>query len=73
MDVDVIVIKMEIPDIKADTEIRAHEASDSAALKKELTEVIDTLNRTIGLLERYACMLELENANNLLNLSLIHI
>ena len=43
----------------------AEEASDFAALEKELTEVIDTLIRTIGLLERHPSMLELKNANNI--------
>ena len=50
-------------DLKAATEICTKEASDFAALEKELTEVIDILNRAIGLLERNASMLEIKNAN----------
>jgi len=41
-------------DLKAATEIRAKEAADFAANEKELTEVIDTLERAVGLLEREA-------------------
>merc|ERR1719163_734059 len=39
-------------DLKAATEIRAKEAADFAAEEKELSEVIDTLGRAIGILER---------------------
>ena len=48
-------------DLKATGEIRAKESSD---LEKELTEIVDTLNRAIGLLERHASMVELKNANS---------
>ena len=46
-------------DFKAAGEIRAKEASDFTALEKELTEIVDTLNRAIGLLERHASIVEL--------------
>jgi chromosome segregation ATPase len=39
-------------DLKAATDIRTKEATDFAAQEKELTEVVDTLQRAIGLLER---------------------
>jgi len=39
-------------DLKAATEIRAKEAADFAAEEKELSEVIDTLGRAVGILER---------------------
>jgi len=39
-------------DLKAATDIRTKEAADFAAQEKELTEVVDSLQRAIGLLER---------------------
>jgi predicted RNase H-like nuclease (RuvC/YqgF family) len=39
-------------DLKAATEIRTQEAADFAAEEKELSEVIDTLSRAVGILER---------------------
>ena len=51
-------------DRKAADEIRAKEASDFTALEKELTEILDTFKRAIGLLERHASMLKLKNANS---------
>merc|ERR1719271_1642121 len=39
-------------DLKAATDIRTKEAADFAAEEKELEEVIDTLGRAIGILER---------------------
>jgi len=39
-------------DLKAATDIRTKEATDFAAEEKELTEVVDALQRAIGLLER---------------------
>jgi hypothetical protein len=39
-------------DLKAATEIRAKEQSDFAAEEKELVEVVDTLSRAVGILER---------------------
>ena len=50
-------------DLKAATEICTKEASDFAALEKELTEVIDILNHAIGLLERNASVQEMKNAS----------
>ena len=44
--------------LKAATENHAKEASNLAALEKESTDIIDTLNCTIALLERYASMIE---------------
>ena len=42
------------------------EASDlRAALGKKRTEVVDTLNHAIGLLERPTSMMELKNANSI--------
>eukprot|EP00418_Pyrodinium_bahamense_P094434 CAMPEP_0179041334 /NCGR_PEP_ID=MMETSP0796-20121207/16103_1 /TAXON_ID=73915 /ORGANISM="Pyrodinium bahamense, Strain pbaha01" /LENGTH=201 /DNA_ID=CAMNT_0020737695 /DNA_START=52 /DNA_END=654 /DNA_ORIENTATION=+ len=57
-------------DVKAATEIRAKEAADFAALEKELTEVIDTLERAIGMLEKEmqktgASMVQLNNAGSI--------
>jgi len=39
-------------DLKAATELRSREAADFAAEEKELLEIIDTLQRAIGVLER---------------------
>merc|ERR1719390_175062 len=57
-------------DLKAATEIRAKEAADFSASEKELTEVIDTLERAIAILEREmqkgaASMLQLRDATTL--------
>merc|ERR1719335_1809749 len=57
-------------DLKAATEIRAKEAADFSASEKELTEVIDTLERAIAILEREmqkggASMLQLHGATSL--------
>ena len=52
-------------DRKAAGKSRAKEASDFTALKRGLTEIIDTLKRAIGLLERHASMLELKNTNSI--------
>merc|ERR1719201_2218939 len=57
-------------DLKAATEIRAKENADFLAEEKELTEVIDALQRAIAILEREmakhgASMMQLKNANNL--------
>ena len=46
-------------DHKAAGEISAKEGGDFTALEKELTEIVDTLNRAIGLLERHASIVEL--------------
>jgi len=56
-------------DLKAATKIRAKEASDFAAEEKELTEVIDMMNRAIGILEKEskkggASMLQLKDATS---------
>jgi hypothetical protein len=57
-------------DLKAATAIRANEASDFAKQEKDLTEVVDTLQRAYGILEREmqkggASMLQMKNLNNL--------
>merc|ERR1719264_2401408 len=57
-------------DLKAATEIRAKENVDFVAEEKELSEVIDALQRAIGILEKEmakhgASMMQLKNANNL--------
>merc|ERR1719210_1063871 len=57
-------------DLKAATEIRSKEAAAFASSEKELVEVVGTLQRAIGLLEREmkkggASMLQLKNAQNL--------
>jgi len=57
-------------DLKAATEIRAKENADFMAEEKELSEVIDALQRAIAILEREmakhgASMMQLKNANNL--------
>lgn len=55
-------------DLEAATTIRKKEAADFAKQEKELTEVIDSLNRAIGILEKEmkggASMLQLQNAQN---------
>jgi len=57
-------------DLKAATTIRTKEAADFAAQEKELTEVIGTLQRAIGLLEREmqkggASMMQVKGATTL--------
>merc|ERR1712113_743 len=58
-------------DLKAAREIRAHEAADFAANEKELSEVVDTLQRAISILEKEmaktggASMMQLHNADNI--------
>lgn len=58
-------------DLKAATEIRTHEQADFAASEKELSEIIDTLSRAVGILEKEmsktgsASMMQLKNANNI--------
>jgi len=57
-------------DLAAATKIRGEENTDFKATEKELTEVIDSLNRAIGLIEREmakggASMMQLKSANNL--------
>jgi chromosome segregation ATPase len=57
-------------DLKAATEIRAKENADFVAEEKELSEVMDALQRAIGILEKEmakhgASMMQLKNANNL--------
>lgn len=50
-------------DLKAATHIREKEASDFAAEETELMDIIDTLERAIGILEKHsASMLQLKNA-----------
>ncbi|CAK0840274.1 unnamed protein product, partial [Prorocentrum cordatum] len=52
-------------DLKASTFIREKESADSSAEKAELMDIIDTLERAIGILERHgASMLQLKNAKN---------
>jgi len=63
-------ISVDEADLKAATDIRGKEASVFAAQEKELTEVIDTLQRAVGILEREskkggASMLQLKGAQNL--------
>jgi len=57
-------------DLKAATEIRSKESADFLSEEKELTEVIDALQRAIAILERElakhgASMMQLKNAGNL--------
>jgi len=57
-------------DLKAATEIRAKESADFLAEEKELSEVIDALQRAISILEREmakhgASMMQLKNAGSL--------
>lgn len=56
-------------DLKAATKIRAKEAADFAAEEKELTEVVDMLQRAIAILEKEmaggASMMQLKSASNL--------
>merc|ERR1719390_326055 len=55
-------------DLKAAGEIREKEAADFAAEEKELSEIIDMLQRAIAILEREmsksASMLQMKRANN---------
>lgn len=56
-------------DLKAATAVREKEAADFAATQKELTEVIDMLQRAIAILEKEmaggASMMQLKSATNL--------
>merc|ERR1712217_101772 len=58
-------------DLKAATEIRNHENADFLAAEKELSEIVDTLSRAVGILEKEmaktgsASMMQLKNANNM--------
>merc|ERR1719322_2149874 len=57
-------------DLKAATKIRAKENADFMAEEKELTEVIDSLQRAIGILEKEmakhgASMMQIKNAGSL--------
>merc|ERR1712060_525822 len=58
-------------DLKAAREIRAHEEADFSANEKELSEIVDTLSRAIGILEKEmaktagASMMQLKSANNM--------
>jgi len=57
-------------DLAAATKVREEEAADFAASSKELTEVIDALDRAIGLIEREmnkggASMMQIKSAKNL--------
>jgi len=57
-------------DLAAATTVRQAEAADFAASSKELTEVIDALDRAIGLIEREqakgsASMMQIQSAKNL--------
>ena len=57
-------------DLAAATKVREAEAADFAASSKELTEVIDALDRAIGLIEREmnkgsASMMQIKSAKNL--------
>jgi len=57
-------------DLAAATKVREAEAADFAASSKELTEVLDSLERAIGLLEREAAkgsasMMQIKSAKNL--------
>merc|ERR1719502_1620044 len=57
-------------DLKSATEIRNKEAKDFAAEETELSEIIDTLGRAIGILEREmkkggASMMQLKSATSL--------
>jgi hypothetical protein len=52
-------------DLKASTFIREKESADFAAEKAELSDIIDTLERAIGLLEKHsASMLQLKSAKS---------
>merc|ERR1711997_1349772 len=57
-------------DLDAATKIRARESADFVAEEKELSEVIDSLQRAIGILEKEmakhgASMMQMKNAGNL--------
>jgi chromosome segregation ATPase len=61
-------ISVDEADLKAATEIREKESADFAANEKELVDIIDTLKRAVGILEREmaksgASMMQLQNAN----------
>jgi len=62
-------ISVDEADLKAAAEIRGKEASVFAAQEKELIEVVDTLQRAVGILEREmkggTSMLQLQGAQNL--------
>ena len=57
-------------DLKAATGIREKESADFAANEKELVDIIDTLQRAVGIIEREmskhgASMMQLKSANSL--------
>merc|ERR550532_2188704 len=55
-------------DLKAATEIRAKEKADFTAKEQELIEIIDTLQRAVGILQKEkgsAAMVQLEKARSL--------
>merc|ERR1719382_190446 len=58
-------------DLKAATEIRDHENADFLAAEKELSEIVDTLSRAVGILEKEmaktgsASMMQLKSATNI--------
>jgi len=58
-------------DLKAATVIRDHENGDFLNAEKELSEIVDTLSRAVGILEKEmaktgsASMMQLKNANNI--------
>jgi len=59
-------------DLEAATKIRAKESADFMAEEKELSEVIDAIQRAIGILEKEmakhgASMMQIRNAGNLAN------
>mmetsp|Transcript_97830 Transcript_97830/g.262881 ORF Transcript_97830/g.262881 Transcript_97830/m.262881 type:complete len:676 (+) Transcript_97830:62-2089(+) len=62
-------ISVDEADLKAATDIRGKESEVFMASEKELTEIIDTLQRAVGILEREmqggASMLQLKGATNL--------
>jgi len=62
-------ISVDEADLKAATDIRGKESEVFMASEKELTEIIDTLQRAVGILEREmkggASMLQLKGAQNL--------
>eukprot|EP00446_Apocalathium_sp_SHHI-4_P029744 CAMPEP_0177237178 /NCGR_PEP_ID=MMETSP0367-20130122/45848_1 /TAXON_ID=447022 ORGANISM="Scrippsiella hangoei-like, Strain SHHI-4" /NCGR_SAMPLE_ID=MMETSP0367 /ASSEMBLY_ACC=CAM_ASM_000362 /LENGTH=679 /DNA_ID=CAMNT_0018688135 /DNA_START=56 /DNA_END=2095 /DNA_ORIENTATION=+ len=62
-------ISVDEADLKAATDIRGKESEVFMASEKELTEIIDTLQRAVGILEREmqggASMLQLKGAQNM--------
>jgi len=64
-------IAVDEADLKAATDIRTKEASAFAAEEKELTEVIGTLERAVGIIEKEmgggASMLQLKGAKNMID------